>query len=60
MSFDLYFYSKKKDTLEKEKLLNYFNDIPRITVNSLENGLTQFMYENEDTSVYFLMDYIEP
>lgn len=59
MSFDIYFFSRKENTLSKEKLVNYFSNISNIKMYDEDINSIQFGYENEDTSVYFTFDYSE-
>lgn len=59
MSYDLYFFEREKEKLKKKEVVDYFQRMPNFNVNHVENGDIQIYYNNEDTGVYFVVDYID-
>lgn len=57
MSYDLYFYKRKSDELAEEEIKTYLNNSEHFIAG--ENGC-QWIYQNEDTGVYFGIDWNEP
>lgn len=56
MSFDLFFYKRKDDAITEDDVAAYLNE--NIGANS--NNSEQWLYENPNTGVYFLIDRNEP
>lgn len=56
MSYDLYFYKKKKAHLPKEQIIEYLNH----NLISTSESDTQWFVENENTETYFSIDWNEP
>jgi hypothetical protein len=54
MSYDLYLYKKKNATTSEEQVADYFSK--KIPFTKME-GKRQWIYENPDTGVYFLMNH---
>lgn len=54
MSYDLYFYKQKADSLNKQSIAEY------LTMNLTPEQHGQWFFENSDTGVYFSLDYNEP
>lgn len=57
MSYDLYFYKKKNQELTEQEVSDYLNE--NFPLNNSEHP-KQWTYENQDTSVYFSIDWNEP
>ncbi len=57
MSYDLYFYKRKSSDLTEKQVSEYLNT--NLSLNNSEVS-TQWTYENEDTGVYFSIDWEEP
>lgn len=56
MSYDLYFYKRKGRQLSENEIGDYLtNNLTPVN----ENG-NQWVFENEDTEVYFILDHNEP
>ncbi len=56
MSYDLYFYKQKGTVLSENQIAKYLTDnLVSVTENS-----NQWIYENEDTEVYYSFDHNEP
>lgn len=56
MSYDLYFYKRKGPQLSENEIGDYLtNNLTPVN----ENG-NQWVFENEDTEVYFILDHNEP
>lgn len=56
MSYDLYFYKRKSSSLSEEKVKDYLNNSNHFVLE--ENG-NQWSYHNEETGVYFGIDWNE-
>jgi len=57
MSYDLYFYKRKSSSLSEEQLKDYLNNSNHFV---LEENASQWSYHNEETGVYFGIDWNEP
>ena len=57
MSYDLYFYKRKSSSLSEEKVKDYLKNMNHFIL--VENE-TQWSYNNEETGVYFGIDWNEP
>lgn len=57
MSCDLYFYKRKSSSLSEEQVKDYLNNSNHFVLE--ENG-NQWSYHNEETGVYFGIDWNEP
>ena len=57
MSFDLYFYKRSEDKLSEQDFADYLNN--NLPFNISEHP-KQWEYENQETGVYFLIDWNEP
>lgn len=57
MSYDLYFYKKKSSTITEQALADYLNK--NLPFNNSDSS-KQWLYENPETGVYFLIDWNEP
>lgn len=57
MSYDLYFYKRKSRSLSEEQVKDYLNNSNHFVLE--ENG-RQWIYHNEETGVYFGIDWNEP
>lgn len=57
MSYDLYFYKRKSSNLSEQQVRDYLNNSNRFT---LEENECQWNYYNEETGVYFGIDWNEP
>ncbi len=57
MSFDLYFYKRTENKLSEQDFADYLNK--NLPFNISEHP-KQWDYENEETGVYFLIDWNEP
>lgn len=57
MSYDLYFLKKKTSPLTEEGIRNYLG---KNVLNNTNGNKDQWYWENEDTEVYFLIDYFPP
>jgi len=57
MSYDLYFYKRKSSNLSEQQVRDYLNNSNYFTLD--ENG-SQWNYYNEETGVYFGIDWNEP
>jgi hypothetical protein len=56
MSYDLFFYKRKGRQLSENEIGEYLtNNLTPVN----ENG-NQWVFENEDTEVYFILDHNEP
>lgn len=57
MSFDLYFYKRTEDMFSEQDFADYLNkNLP----SNISEHPKQWDYENEETGVYFLIDWNEP
>lgn len=57
MSYDLYFYKKKSSNQSEKDIINYLNNSEYLTA---EENETQWSYFNEETGVYFGINFTEP
>ena len=57
MSYDLYFYKRKSSSLSEEQVKDYLNNSNHFLLEGNEN---QWSYHNEETGVYFGIDWNEP
>ena len=57
MSYDLYFYKKKTNSLNEKEVFEYLNENFPLNNSEIE---TQWTYFNENTGVYFGVDWNEP
>ena len=57
MSYDLYFYKRKSSSLSEQQVRDYLNNSNYFALD--ENG-NQWNYHNEETGVYFGIDWNEP
>jgi len=57
MSFDLYFYKKKNNSLSEEKIAQYLTENVAATDSEFSR---QWMYENANTNVYFTIEWNSP
>ncbi len=57
MSYDLYFYKTKHDTLTEQAVSDYLNKTLQFNISDYSR---QWDYENPETGVYFLIDWNDP
>ncbi len=57
MSYDLYFYKRKCSNLSEQQVRDYLNNSNRFTLDENEH---QWNYYNQETGVYFGIDWNEP
>ena len=57
MSFDLYFYKKKNNSLSEHEIAQYLTENVAVPDSEFPR---QWMYENADTNVYFTIDWNSP
>lgn len=57
MSYDLKFYKKTTNTTSKSEIEEYFLKIPNLKNSEVREGVTEWIYDNEDTGAYFWFQY---
>ena len=57
MSYDLYFYKRKTNNLSEQNIKDYLNDSGLFET---DDSLNQWNYSNDETQVYFSIDFTEP